>query len=155
VETAARLVCAHEFILKQDKGYDTEVGEGGVKLSTGQKQLVAFARAVLADPQIFIMDEATSSVDTETEQHIQRGLAAVLTGRISFIIAHRLSTIRKADRILVIEGGRIVEQGRHRELIALHGQYYDLYTNQFTEERTSEVLARHAPPAAAKAAPAQ
>ena len=144
IETAARLVCAHEFIVKQDKGYDTEVGEGGVKLSTGQKQLVAFARAVLADPQIFIMDEATSSVDTETEQHIQRGLAAVLKGRISFIIAHRLSTIRRADRILVIEGGKIVEQGTHRELIAQHGQYYDLYTNQFTEERTSEVLARHA-----------
>ncbi len=147
IETAAKLVCAHDFIMKQDGGYETEVGEAGVKLSTGQKQLVAFARAVLADPQIFIMDEATSSVDTQTEQLIQQGLAAVLKGRISFIIAHRLSTIRRADRILVIEGGKIIETGTHRELIAKRGNYYELYTNQFTEERTSEVLAAHCPAA--------
>ena len=142
IEAAARLVCAHDFILKQEQGYDTQVGENGVKLSTGQRQLISFARAVLADPRIFIMDEATSSIDTETEQHIQRGLTAVLAGRISFIIAHRLSTIRRADRIVVIEAGRIVEQGTHRELIARRGRYYDLYTTQFAEERTSEVLAR-------------
>jgi len=141
IERAARLVRAHEFILRQEKGYDTEVGEGGGKLSTGQKQLVSFARAVLADPQIFVMDEATSSVDTETEKAIQEGLHAVLTGRISFIIAHRLSTIRSADLILVIEDGRVIEQGSHHDLIRLRGHYYELYTNQFTEEKATAILA--------------
>ncbi len=141
VAEAARLVCAHDFITDLADGYDTEVGEGGSKLSTGQKQLVSFARAVLADPQIFVMDEATSSVDTETEKAIQAGLGAVLAGRISFIIAHRLSTIRAADRILVIDGGVVIEQGTHHELISRRGRYYELYTNQFTDERAEHLLA--------------
>ena len=143
VAEAARTVHAHGFISEMDDAYQTRVGEGGGNLSTGQKQLVSFARAVLADPQIFVMDEATSSVDTETERLIQDGLAGVLAGRISFIIAHRLSTIRSADMILVIDGGRIVEQGTHASLIADRGRYYKLYTNQFAEERTSQLLARH------------
>ena len=142
VADAARKVRAHGFINEMDDGYRTNVGEGGSSLSTGQKQLVSFARAVLANPQIFVMDEATSSVDTETELLIQEGLAGVLAGRISFIIAHRLSTIRSADMILVIDGGRIVEQGTHASLIANRGRYYKLYTNQFAEERTSQLLAR-------------
>ncbi len=140
IEWAAKIVNAHEFIMEFDDGYDTQIGEGGTKLSTGQKQLVSFARAILSDPQIFVMDEATSSVDTETEQLIQQGLAKVLAGRISFVIAHRLSTIRSADRILVIEDGLVVEAGTHAELIHLAGRYYELYTNQFAEDRRSEIL---------------
>jgi ATP-binding cassette subfamily B protein len=138
VEDAARLVGAHEFITAMEGGYGAEVGERGDRLSTGQKQLVSFARAVLADPQILVMDEATSSVDTETERRIQAGLARVLAGRTSFVIAHRLSTIRGADRILVIEGGRIVEQGTHRELLALGGRYHALYTRQRIRESARE-----------------
>jgi ATP-binding cassette subfamily B protein len=134
VERAARVAGAHDFIATLDKGYDAEVGEGGVRLSTGQKQLLSFARAILAEPQILVMDEATSSVDTETERRIQEGLARVLKGRTSFVIAHRLSTVRAADRILVIERGRIVEQGSHRELIAKGGRYRDLYTQQRLRE---------------------
>jgi ATP-binding cassette subfamily B protein len=125
-----------------DGGYDAPVGEQGANLSTGQRQLISFARAVLADPQVFVMDEATSSVDTETEKLIQQGLHRVLAGRISFIIAHRLSTIRSADRILVIRDGRIAESGNHHQLIALRGEYYQLYTNQFTAERSEQVLDR-------------
>ncbi len=140
IRRAAELVNAHEFIVELEDGYDTEVGEGGGKLSTGQKQLISFARAVLADPQIFVMDEATSSVDTETEQQIQAGIAEVLRGRISFVIAHRLSTIRKADRILVIQDGQIAESGTHRELIAQRGEYYQLYTHQFSQEREADAL---------------
>jgi len=117
------------------------IGEGGGNLSTGQKQLVSFARAVLADPKIFVMDEATSSVDTETEKLIQDGLHAVLAGRISIIIAHRLSTIRSADQILVIDAGRTIEQGTHHDLISKRGRYYELYTQQFTEEKAGEILA--------------
>ncbi len=142
VADAAGKVHAHDFISEMADAYQTSVGEGGSTLSTGQKQLVSLARAVLADPQIFVMDEATSSVDTETEGLIQDGLAGVLAGRISFIIAHRLSTIRSADMILVIDGGRIVEQGTHASLIADRGRYYELYTNQFAEERTIQLLAR-------------
>jgi len=140
VEAAAKLVNAHEFIAAMKGGYESQVGEGGNRLSTGQKQLVALARAVIARPGIFVMDEATSSVDTQTERAIQAAVESILEGRISFVIAHRLSTIRSADRILVIHGGRIVEDGTHHEMIRRRGRYYDLYTNQFTHERESEVL---------------
>jgi len=140
VEEVARLVNAHDFIADLEAGYDTPVGEGGSRLSTGQRQLVSFARALLAQPSIFIMDEATSSVDTETEQLIQAGLQKVLAGRISFVIAHRLSTIRRADRILVIEGGKIAEEGTHKTLLRQRGHYYTLYTNQFSEEQIVATL---------------
>ncbi|MBE5784762.1 MAG: ABC transporter ATP-binding protein [Clostridiales bacterium] len=140
VRAAARMVHAEDFILRQEKGYDTEVGEGGVRLSTGEKQLISFARVILADPRIFVLDEATSSIDTETEQLIQEAITKVLENRTSFIVAHRLSTIRNADRILVIRGGKITESGTHRELLALRGYYYDLYTTQFREEAAGEIL---------------
>lgn len=142
IEEAARLVNAHHFISQLEEGYNTPVGEGGNRLSTGQKQLVSFARAILANPQIFIMDEATSSIDTETEALIQKGLHAILRGRISFVIAHRLSTIRSADRILVIERGKIIESGPHSELIAHRGHYHALYTRQFRQETEATVLDR-------------
>ncbi|NLD84190.1 MAG: ATP-binding cassette domain-containing protein, partial [Clostridiales bacterium] len=142
VEQAARMVNAESFILKMEKGYDTDVGEGGSRLSTGEKQLISFARALLADPRIFVLDEATSSVDTQTEQIIQHAISKVLTGRTSFIIAHRLSTIRTADRILVIDGGKIREMGTHQELLRLKGAYYSLYTNQFQEDRAMEILGK-------------
>jgi len=134
VEEAARMVGAHEFIMALDKGYEEEVGEGGVLLSVGQKQLLSLARAILAKPDIFIMDEATSSIDTLTEGLIQRGMDKLMQGRTSFIIAHRLSTIRNADRILVIENGRIAEMGNHHELLRQQGHYYRLYTQQFRQE---------------------
>lgn len=134
VEEAARMVGAHEFIMALDKGYEEEVGEGGVLLSVGQKQLLSLARAILAKPDIFIMDEATSSIDTLTEGLIQRGMDKLMQGRTSFIIAHRLSTIRNADRILVIENGRITEMGNHHELLRQQGHYYRLYTQQFRQE---------------------
>lgn len=140
IETAAKLANAHQFITDMDNGYNSEVGEGGSRLSTGQRQLVSLARAILADPQIFIMDEATSSVDTETEKLIQEGVDRVLANRIAFVIAHRLSTIRSADVILAIDGGRIVEQGSHKQLIARKGRYYELYTNQFARQREANVL---------------
>lgn len=140
IEAAARLVNAHEFIARLEHGYDSPVGEGGNRLSTGQRQLLSFARALLANPQILVMDEATSSIDTETEQLIQRGLDTVLSGRISFVIAHRLSTIRRADRILVITQGRIEESGTHEGLLRQRGHYYELYTNQFFREREEAVL---------------
>ncbi|RME82176.1 MAG: ABC transporter ATP-binding protein [Caldilineae bacterium] len=138
VEEAAKLAGAHEFITALEKGYDEEVGEGGVMLSVGQKQLVSLARAVLADPDIFIMDEATSSVDTLTEALIQRGMERMLSGRTSFVIAHRLSTIKRADRIVVIQDGRIEEMGTHAELIRKRGHYYRLYSRQFREERARQ-----------------
>lgn len=140
VETAAKLVNAHAFISEIEGGYDSTVGEGGNQLSTGQRQLISFARALLADPQIFVMDEATSSIDTETEQLIQRGLETVLDGRISFVIAHRLSTIRRSNRILVITKGQIEECGTHEELLQNRGHYYGLYTSQFRREREEAVL---------------
>jgi ATP-binding cassette subfamily B protein len=138
VEEAAQLAGAHDFIDKFEKGYDTEVGEGGGLLSTGQKQLVSLARAVLANPEIFIMDEATSSVDTLTETLIQRGMENLMHGRTSFVIAHRLSTIKRADRILVIEDGKIIEMGSHAELLRQRGHYYRLYTRQFRQEMEQE-----------------
>ena len=136
IEAAARVVGAHDFIEGMPDGYASEVGQGGNRLSTGQKQLVSFARAILAEPQILVMDEATSSVDTETERHIQAGLEQVLAGRTSFVIAHRLSTIRNADRILLVEAGRIVEDGSHEELIKKRGRYFGLYTRQSLREST-------------------
>ncbi len=139
IEDAARSVNADGFIRALEKGYDTDVGEGGNRLSTGQKQLVSFARALLANPRIFIMDEATSSIDTETEQLIQQGLKAIFHGRISFVIAHRLSTIRTADLILVIEKGRIIESGNHDHLIAARGHYHSLYTRQFQDENAARL----------------
>jgi ATP-binding cassette subfamily B protein len=140
VREAACRVNADGFIKALEEGYDTDVGEGGNRLSTGQKQLVSFARTVLADPAIFIMDEATSSIDTETEQLIQQGLQEIFHGRISFVIAHRLSTIRTADRILVIEKGRIIESGGHGELLAEKGHYHALYTHQLQQEFESGEL---------------
>jgi ATP-binding cassette subfamily B protein len=134
IEDAARLAGAHDFIRTLEKGYGEEVGEGGDLLSVGQKQLVSLARAILAQPEIFIMDEATSSVDTLTEDLIQRGMATLMHDRTSVIIAHRLSTIKRADRILVIEAGRIVEMGSHAELLRQRGQYYRLYTRQFRRQ---------------------
>ena len=132
---AAKTVNAHDFIMRLENGYDTQVGERGSRLSTGQKQLISFARAILSDPGMFVLDEATSSVDTETEHLIQDALNRALEGRTSFIIAHRLSTIRSADRILVIDMGRIVEEGTHIELIRKKGYYYRLYTNQYMKEK--------------------
>jgi ATP-binding cassette subfamily B protein len=131
---AAKIAGAHDFIVTLEKGYDQNVGEGGNLLSVGQKQLISLARAVLARPELFIMDEATSSVDTLTEALIQRGMEALMQGRTSFVIAHRLSTIRKANRIIVIEDGRIAEQGTHAELLRHGGHYYRLYTQQFRHE---------------------
>jgi len=138
VEQAARIAGAHEFIVHFEKGYDEPVGEGGNLLSTGQKQLISLARAVLANPEIFIMDEATSSVDTLTEALIQTGMENLMQGRTSFIIAHRLSTIKRADRILVIENGRIAEMGTHAELLRLKGHYYRLYTQQFRHQLSQQ-----------------
>jgi ATP-binding cassette subfamily B protein len=138
IEEAARLAGAHDFIVTLEKGYDEEVGEGGVLLSVGQKQLVSLARAILAQPEIFVMDEATSSVDTLTEALIQQGMEALMRDRTSFIIAHRLSTIKRADRILVIEDGCITEMGTHAELLRAQGHYYRLYTKQFRHELEQE-----------------
>ncbi|MBU0705553.1 MAG: ATP-binding cassette domain-containing protein [Chloroflexi bacterium] len=130
---AAEAAYAHEFIEQLPQRYDTEIGERGVKLSGGQKQRLALARAILADPRILILDEATSSVDTQTEGIIQRALARLFEGRTSFVIAHRLSTITNADRIVVIHDGKIVEQGRHEELLEKQGMYYELYKTGFQE----------------------
>lgn len=138
IGAAAQLAGAHDFIIKLGKGYDDEVGEGGNLLSVGQKQLISLARAVLREPEIFIMDEATSSVDTITETLIQKGMENLMEGRTSFVIAHRLSTIKKADRILVIKDGSIIENGSHSELLRQRGHYYRLYTSQFRSELEQE-----------------
>jgi ATP-binding cassette subfamily B protein len=129
--TAAKAVNAHDFIMKLEKGYETEIKERGAGLSIGQRQLLAFARTMVSMPKILILDEATSSIDTHTELLVQQGIEALLKGRTSFVIAHRLSTISKADRIFVIDDGRIQEEGRSEELIAKKGQYYHLYMAQF------------------------
>jgi ATP-binding cassette subfamily B protein len=134
VEEAAKIAGAHDFIVTLEKSYEQNVGESGNLLSVGQKQLISLARAVLAKPELFIMDEATSSVDTLTEALIQRGMEALMKGRTSFVIAHRLSTIRRADRIIVIENGSIAEQGTHAELLRMRGHYYRLYTQQFRHD---------------------
>jgi len=140
VEAAAKTVHAHTFIEELPGGYEAKVGQGGCQLSTGQKQLIALARLVLADPQVFVMDEATSSVDTQTEQWIQSAIDAALENRLAFVIAHRLSTIRHADQILVIDAGQIVEQGNHETLVALDGRYASLYRQQYITETEQNVL---------------
>ena len=131
VMEAAKTVCAHDFIMQMEDGYNTEVNERGTRLSVGQRQLISFARALLADPKILILDEATSSIDTETEILLQRGLHKLLKGRTSFIIAHRLSTIKNCDTIFYVDHGKIVEHGAHYELMAHLGPYYKLYSSQF------------------------
>jgi ATP-binding cassette subfamily B protein len=138
IERAAKLVNAHSFIMRMEKGYDSEVGEGGGNLSTGEKQLISFARAIVANPALFVLDEATSSIDTETERMIQNAIEKILSNRTSFVVAHRLSTIVSADKILVIRNGKITEAGTHRELIRKKGYYYSLYTNQLLEEKELE-----------------
>ena len=142
IVAAAKLAGAHDFITHMEHGYDSDVGEGGGQLSTGEKQLVSFARAVLADPRIFVLDEATSSIDTKTEALIQEAISTLLEGRTSFLIAHRLSTIRKADMILVVRAGKIIERGTHRELMALGGYYADLYNKQFETESAESVFSQ-------------
>ncbi len=137
---ALRLVSADELVRGLEKGLDTDVGEGGDLLSTGEKQLLSFARAILAEPKILVLDEATASVDTLTEQKIQRAIETVIEGRTSLIIAHRLSTVRNADTILVVHKGKIVERGRHRDLLAQKGVYYRLYTRQYEDEATNKAL---------------
>ena len=139
IVAAAKLAGAHDFITHMEHGYDSDVGEGGGQLSTGEKQLVSFARAVLADPRIFVLDEATSSIDTKTEALIQEAISTLLEGRTSFLIAHRLSTIRKADLILVVKAGKIIERGTHQQLMDLGGYYATLYSKQF-ETETAETL---------------
>ena len=141
IEEAARNVSADEVVMKLEKGYDSDVGESGGRLSTGEKQLISFARAILADPSIFVLDEATSSIDTHTEQLLQQATGRLLRGHTSFIIAHRLSTIRQADLILVVKDGKIIEQGTHKELLREKGYYYELYSKQFEEEASMKVFA--------------
>ena len=140
VREAAKQVSADVVAQKLEKGYESDVGESGGRLSTGEKQLISFARAILAKPGIFVLDEATWSIDTQTEQLIQKATETLLKGHTSFVIAHRLSTIRKADLILVVKDGKIIEQGTHRELLAAKGYYYDLYSRQFEEESAMKIL---------------
>ena len=128
---AAKTVCAHDFIIEMENGYQTQVNERGSRLSAGQRQLISFARALLADPKILILDEATSSIDTETEIILQKGLNELLKGRTSFIIAHRLSTIKNSSCIMYVDKGTILEKGTHDELMAQKGEYYKLYMSQY------------------------
>ena len=141
IDRALRLVSADEVVAHLEIGLDSDVGEGGDLLSTGEKQLISFARAILADPKILVLDEATASVDTITEQKIQSAIDTIIKGRTSLVIAHRLSTIRGADLILVVRDGKIVEQGTHAQLLSLGGYYHDLYTRQYEDEATSSALA--------------
>ena len=142
VKAAARAVSADTVVEKLENGWESDVGEGGDRLSTGEKQLISFARAVLANPRIFVLDEATSSIDTQTEQLIQNAIEYLLKDRTSFLIAHRLSTIRQADLILVVRDGKIVERGKHEELLRKGGYYHTLYSRQFEEESMMGVLSR-------------
>lgn len=141
VRKAAEQVSADVVAEKLEQGYESNVGESGGRLSTGEKQLISFARAILANPRIFVLDEATSSIDTQTEQLIQQATDHLLKGHTSFVIAHRLSTIRKADVILVVKDGKIIEQGTHKELLQEKGYYYELYSRQFEEEAAMGILA--------------
>ena len=140
IEAAVKAVSADQIIARLPDGYNSDIGEGGNTLSTGEKQLLSFARALLADPRIFVLDEATSSVDTVTERLIQDAIEKVMAGRTSFIIAHRLSTIRRADVILVVHDGKIIESGTHRSLMEAKGAYYQLYTRQYREEQTRSMM---------------
>lgn len=140
IETALSLVSADTVVAHLEKGLDSDVGEGGDLLSTGEKQLISFARAILSDPKILILDEATASVDTITEQKIQNAIDEIIKGRTSVVIAHRLSTVKNADIILVVKDGKIVERGKHSELISKHGYYYNLYTRQYEDEATKNIL---------------
>lgn len=140
IDMAAKSVSANTVVEKLENGYDSNVGEGGDRLSTGEKQLISFARAVLADPRIFVLDEATSSIDTQTEQLIQDAISHLLKDRTSFLIAHRLSTIRQADLILVVKDGKIIEQGTHMQLLKQRGYYFTLYSKQFEEEAAMKYL---------------
>lgn len=140
IEAAVKAVSADSIIARLPDGYESDVGEGGNSLSTGEKQLLSFARALLADPRIFVLDEATSSVDTVTERLIQNAIEKVMSGRTSFIIAHRLSTIRRADVILVVHDGKIVESGTHAELMQAKGAYWQLYTRQYREEQLRNIM---------------
>lgn len=142
IEEAAKNVSADVVVNKLEKGYDSDVGESGGRLSTGEKQLISFARAILADPAIFVLDEATSSIDTQTEQLIQNATNHLLKGHTSFVIAHRLSTIRQADLILVVKDGKIIERGTHQDLLADKGYYHQLYSKQFEEEASMNVFAK-------------
>ncbi len=146
VEAVARLIHAHDFIMHMPKGYDSEVGEGGDMLSTGQKQLLSFARALLSDPSIVILDEATSSIDTESEKVIQLAIRELLAGRTSFVVAHRLSTIVNADKIIVLDHGVIKEMGTHDELMKQKGAYYELYTSQSLLEKQQQLLSIESEP---------
>ena len=141
IARALKLVSADEVVARMEKGIDSDVGEGGDLLSTGEKQLISFARAILADPRILVLDEATASVDTLTEQKIQAAIDTIISGRTSLVIAHRLSTVRNADLILVVMDGKIVEQGTHTELMRKKGYYFRLYTRQYEDEATSSALA--------------
>lgn len=140
IDVAIKLVSADSVISRLEKGLDTDVGEGGDMLSTGEKQLISFARAILADPRILVLDEATASVDTITEQRIQSAIDTIIKGRTSIVIAHRLSTVRNADIILVVKDGKIIEKGRHEELMAFSGYYSKLYTRRYEDEASAAVL---------------
>ena len=141
IQRALKLVSAEEVVARMEKGLDSDVGEGGDMLSTGEKQLISFARAILADPRILVLDEATASVDTLTEQKIQAAIETIIKGRTSLVIAHRLSTVKNADLILVVRDGKIIERGRHDELLKARGHYYNLYTRQYEDEATSSLFA--------------
>ena len=140
IRRALELVSAQSVVDKLENGLETDVGEGGDMLSTGEKQLLSFARAILADPRILVLDEATASVDTITEQKIQSAIDTIIHGRTSIVIAHRLSTVRNADLILVVDDGKIIEQGTHDQLMSRRGSYYRLYTRQYEDEATSRLL---------------